>query len=543
MALREIFATFGFSYDKAKLTEIGHGIDSVKHKAKEAGESSGGLGALAEGIKGLVAGFIGGEVVRFTNEIAEQAAELKDLSLQTGLATNDLQAWKLEAQLSGANAGDFTTGLRKLSRELATGVDETGQQSKLFKELKISAKNAEGGTRDLAEVLPEIAEKFKGLTNGAQKSALAQQLFGRAGTRLVPLLSKGAEGIAEMKKQFEDLGGGFSEDAIDRAKEYDDSLTKLQFSFLGFKSLLATGVFPALSDIVGVITKASVGATGWLKETTLLGNGVKTLAAILTGKLLVALAPFLLPGLKFVAIFLAVDDLIAFLQGKSSVIGLLLNSWFGNGTATVVRNWCNDAAGAIKGTFIGALDLLKLAFVDTDAAQDAVWKHFTQATNPVVDALDSIFAKIKLIYDAFTDWDTLTQGVKELGDAVARPFESDELKKSRQISAEYRATHDAQGNEIQQAKAPTPATAALANAYDNIANGAGQTGPIAPIGKLPIGPAPVTNYISPVNVEQTFGAGTGPEVKKLAKDAARAGVKEGLADYRAGLQDLEQRAP
>lgn len=553
MALREILAHFGFSFDKAALHEAGAAINAVKHNAHGAGI---GLNHLAEGLKGAFAAFIAGEVAHITHEIAEQGAALQDLSQQTGLSTNDLQAWTLEAQLSGASAEDFTMGLRKLSRELATGVDETGQQSKLFKQLHISAKDASGGARDLADVLPEIAEKFKHLTNGAQKSALAQQLFGRAGTRLVPLLSKGAEGIEEMKKQFEELGGGFSPEAIKRSKEYEDSLIKLNFTFFAFKSLLATSVFPILSDVIGSLTHGSVEAGKWLKETTLLGNGVKALAALLTGKLLLALAPFLLPGLKFIAIFLAIDDLLAFLEGKDSIIGSILNSWFGNGTATVVRQWANDAATAIKGTFIGALDLIRIAFSDTDEASTALWAHFEASTRPVEAALDSIADKIKLIFDAFTDWDTLTTGVKDFGDLLSSPFKSDEEKKRQQNIAGFREGSldenfrpieqksvdlKAQVRDLYGAVRGNPAQAGLPEDYfspDKDRRGQGERA-YKPLTTVPTASQSIYNYNIPINVSQEIkGRVDAVEVKR----AAEAGVKKGIEDYRAALENLEQRS-
>lgn len=538
MALREILAHFGFTIDRSGLDAAGRGIEKVKKETAGAGAS---LTGFVDGLRGAVAGIAAGAFAELTSEIKDQAAALKDTSEQTGLSTDELQAWTLQAQLGGASAQDFVTGLRKVSKELATGVDESGQQSKLFKRLGIDTKDAAGNTRDLSSVLPEIAEKFKGLTNGAEKSALAQQLFGRAGTKLVPVLSEGAAGVAKLKAQLDDLGGGFSQEAIDRADEYDDALIKLNFSFFGLKSLLATQVFPWLAKTVGELTKASVGAGKWLKETTGVSTAVKILAAVLGGTLLKALAPFLLPGLKFLAIFLAVDDLIAFLDGKDSVIGKILNGWFGDGTATVVRAWANSAKDAITGTFIGALDLLKIAFADTDEASKKAWQDFELVTRPVERILDSIVDKIKIIKDAFTDWDTIKTGANDLLDVITSPFDSDSdvQQKNQRRTDRASAKADAAIKANPPARAGNnPAHEALANAYSNIANGV--AAPAAIRAENPT--ASVTNNISPIQLTQTFAPGTGPEVKKIAADAARSGVEQGLSQYRAALQNLDQKA-
>ena len=540
MALREIFATFGFAYDKAKLQEITRGVEGVKNSAKAAG-GSGGLDSLIKGLQGAAALLAGNVFFQFTNQIKTQAAELMDLSEQTGIATDELQAWTLAANLGGASAQDFTAGLRKLSKELATGVDESGQQSKLFKTLGIDAKDGAGNVRELSDVLPEIADKFAGLRTGAEKSALAQQIFGKAGSKLVPILSQGAAGVARLKAQFEELGGGFSKEAIEQADAYDDALIKLNFSFFGLKSLIANSVFPILTNLVATITKASVGASKWFKETTLLGNGVKALAAVLTGKLLLALAPFLLPGLKFVAIFLAVDDLLAFLDGKESVIGDILNRWFGNGTADSVRAWCNSAKEAIVGTFMGALDLLRIAFASTDAEQQKLWEHFELATRPVERAIDAIIEKLNVLLGIF-DAEVLLDGANDLLDLVTDPFDSAEDKAAK---AQRRAARkDAKLPQLGAGSVATAGTATEAAPFS--LNFRDDSGPADPRSFVPkpatIGP-PVVNNISPVQVTQTFGPGTPADVRKAAETGSRAGVAAGLAEYRSALQGVEQRAP
>src|SRR5688572_31369301 len=48
-------------------------------------------------------------------------------------------------------------------------------------------------------------------------------------------------------------------------------------------------------------------------------------------------------GLKFAAVFAAIDEVLGFLNGKDSLIGDLLNGAFGDGTADAVRDWVNDA--------------------------------------------------------------------------------------------------------------------------------------------------------------------------------------------------------
>lgn len=541
MALREILAHFGFTYDKGQLAGAARGVEGVKNAAAQAGGKLG-LGALAEGLKGWMALATGGAFIAFTSEIKEQAAALMDLSEQTGLSTDELQAWTLQAELGGASAQDFVGGLRKVARELATGADEAGQQSKLFKQLHIETKRADGSQRDLSDVLPEIAERFKGLRTGAEKTALAQQIFGRSGSKLVPILSKGAEGVAEMKRQMDELGGGFSKEAIENADEYDDNLIKLNFSLRAIKSMIGVQVFPVISDLLGVITKTGGAFAGWIKSTTFLSSAVKVLIGLVGFKLLAALAPFLLPGLKFVAIFLAVDDLIAFLTGKKSVIGDILDTWFGRGTAEVVQKWCASAGAAIGELVKGSLLLLKLAFTDDAKEAETIGDAFLTSTNKIGDAIDWLLDKLKTLKDAF-NMETISEGLNDLLDAVGTPIANalgDEqfsknmvARRAARSEAKADAALDSSGmRNAPRASGPTAASAG----YDALAQ---KFAPLPLANPLGFGGAPTNVTIAPVVTQDLRGADA--KSAMAIKQATKEAVTAGIADYRSAILSLEQR--
>ena len=48
-------------------------------------------------------------------------------------------------------------------------------------------------------MLKDVAAVFKDMPNGAEKSTLAVQLFGRSGLDMIPMLNKGADGIADLE--------------------------------------------------------------------------------------------------------------------------------------------------------------------------------------------------------------------------------------------------------------------------------------------------------------------------------------------------------
>lgn len=542
MALREIAAHFGFSFDAAKLSQIDKGVEAVKGKAKGATTS---VTDLVTGLQGMVGAITGGVFLAFANHVREEAAALQDTADQTGLATDEIQAWTLAANLGGASAQDFTAGIRKLSKELATGVDESGQQSKLFKNLDIDTKNADKSVRSLSDVLPEIAEKFKGLKTGAEKSALAQQIFGKAGSKLVPLLSQGAEGVANLKKQLDDLGGGFSKEAIENADAYDDALIKLNFSFFGLKSLLATSVFPLLADVVTTVTKGVVQFRSWLKETTALSSAVKALAFIVGRSLLLALAPFILPGLKFLAIFLAVDDLIGFLEGKDSQIGHILTEWFGEDTTNDIRAFFNSMKEIASGTLAGIRDLWRMLTADTEAEHDKAAASFLKSTEAMSAAIDNwfnyaglIFGNIVLAFEKMVvsievSWN---QMIARIADGIARVSSSAANALTDTLGID---TKQAYGRQLQTEESLKVLRSNIEDNKDRVANNGNAIN--AKVGYGPVKAATATtNYVeinAPVQVTLPPGV-NGTQARELTRQAA-IGLQQG--QMRSALQSLEQK--
>lgn len=545
MALREIFARFGFEFDSAKLKQAHAGVESVKKEAKAAGGPAG-LGAFAAGLKGALALAVGNELVQFGRDIAAQAAELKDASEQTGLATDELQAYSLAAELGGASAGDFANALKKLSKELATGTDESGQQSKLFKQLHIDTKNAEGGVRSFSEVLPDIAQKIADLPTPAQQTALALQVFGKAGTKLLPILKQGAAGIAQLKGNLDELGGGFSEEAINRADEYDDSIIKLEYSFRSLKSLLVTAVAPILTTVVDTVRKGVSFVASFNKSTTAASTAVGVLAAVLSGKLALALAPFLLPGLKFLAIFLAVDDVIAFLRGKDSVIGAILKGWFGDDAVNDIRSAFNSIGDIAGGTIGGIRALWGMLFAENEAEQDQWTAKFFSSTEKLNAALDNFFNYCGLIFGNVTasffgmitslevSWNqwvfSISQGIARVSSAAANAFKDT-------LGVDTKGAYSRQQN----------AEAALGILRDNIETNKDKLsngGNAINYGKVSQGPVregvATTNYVEvnpAVNVVLPPGV-SGTAARELSRQAV-AGATAG--SLKPTLQSLENR--
>lgn len=134
------------------------------------------------------------------NAVSEFGEQINTLAQTTGIGTTALQQLAKAASLEGISIESFSHSMILLSRNMSaakSGSDETGDA---FHKAGIKYKDAAGKLRPAEEVFVDISEKFKGMKDGAEKTALAMKLFGRSGTQMIPLLNEGREEMEEYLK-------------------------------------------------------------------------------------------------------------------------------------------------------------------------------------------------------------------------------------------------------------------------------------------------------------------------------------------------------
>lgn len=549
-ALRETLVKYGFEYNKPEFDAIKAQVNHLTSLVQKSGKAvdsvgkgdgkGGGFLSWATGLKAVAAAVAGNEILGFLNRTAEAGDAIGDTSDQLGLSTESLQAWQYAAQLASADAEDFVGGLRKLNLALAGGKGGDGTGVAFFKRLKIETRDAQGNIKSLDDLLPEIADAFTGFTSKTEAAAAAAQIFGKSGAKLAPLLMRGAEGVAELRREFADLGGGLSPEAIQAASDYKDAITRADVALRGLKSLLITGVLPALSSGVETLTKAAARTKEWLKETTAVETAIKGVAVAAAVTLATALAPYLLPGLKFLALFLAVDDFIAFIQGKDSVIGAILTGWFGPDTTAEIRGFFQGIGVIAEGTITGIGALWGMLTAKTEAEHDAQTASFLRATQNMSASFDNWFDSVAIVIgNVSSAWYGMIAGLELAWNGFIAGIADktpDWIKKTLVKTASLDASGAVRNQAVAQATVQGLRDNINARRDTAVTGGA----PINVTGTAPLkAPVTTTNWVevnAPVNVTLPAGV-SGQQARSLARDAAR-GALDG---HRAALQSLEQR--
>jgi hypothetical protein len=171
------------------------------------------------------------------------------LAQGAGTTVETLTSLGYAAQLSGSSTEELGRALGRLGKGVADAARGTGEASKAFDAMGISVKDANGQLKSSDQIFKEVAGKFSQYEDGAAKSALAMQIFGKEGAKLIPMLNAGADGLAAMEEEARALGVVMDSETAKAAEVFNDNLTRLNKVKEGLVNRIARELLPTLQNL------------------------------------------------------------------------------------------------------------------------------------------------------------------------------------------------------------------------------------------------------------------------------------------------------
>lgn len=222
----------------ADTSDLDKGIASAGNKLQNFSKLAAiGLAGLASAAAtgGVAIGALTKQAINFADEIGKTAQKI-------GMTSESLSKLEYAAKLSDVSLGQLQVSLGQLSKNMQSGNDA-------FTALGINVTNAQGYLRSTEEVLLDIAERFAGMQDGAGKTALAMQIFGRSGADLIPMLNAGRDGIAQMTDEASRFGLEISTRTSKSAEGFNDNLTRITSLFTGLANTIAEKSAPRMKEM------------------------------------------------------------------------------------------------------------------------------------------------------------------------------------------------------------------------------------------------------------------------------------------------------
>ena len=227
----------------AAIKRMGNSMQGLQGKLKNVGLS---LRGVNKGFAALGIALGGGAFAGMVKNAVDTGDSFGKLSTQTGIASNTLMAYVNAGKLAGVEQETIDKGLRRLAQSMREADQGVATYKDAFDDLGLSVRNTDGTLKSSEQVLGEISDRFADLPDGATKAAIAMEILGRSGASLIPFLNMGAEGI----KQFNyELSGDFARNAED----FNDTMTRIGFSFQGANLQLVDNLLPTLNTFALLI--------------------------------------------------------------------------------------------------------------------------------------------------------------------------------------------------------------------------------------------------------------------------------------------------
>lgn len=289
-------------------------LSKVGREAKSTGGVLAHMGATAGGVfAGIGASAAASKITDFAkdsvNAYQQVGGETLRLQRYMGGTAEDASRLAHAFTMTGVDSDAVGKNLGILSKHLAAN-------DKAAKSLGISFRDAQGHLRPMGELLPEIAEKFKTMPNGPEKTARALALFGRGGMALMPFLNKGKAGIAELTAESDKLGTTLSGKDLDAVKENTKAKRTFGEAVKGLQLAVGRELYPAMTLVTKFMAEKVVpvvrGLIDWMKE----HKDIVTKVAAVVGVLVVGLGGFV----KIVSMVTAVVRAFTAVQAALNVV-------------------------------------------------------------------------------------------------------------------------------------------------------------------------------------------------------------------------------
>lgn len=347
---------------------------------------------------------VGGSILAVGKSTADYAGDMFDMARSTGMGVESFQKIAYAAKMSGIEAEKVTTSFIKFDKMIvdAAGGNKTYMQT--FKDLGIQIKDSAGNLRQPNEIFEDVAEIFHNTKDGAAKTALAVELFGKSGAELIPMLNDGKAGLKAFYAEAERLGLALSNEMIAKGDAFSDQLENIGEQVKGVKLQLGAALIPALSAATEKISKVIDKITKWVQENPELAATIGNIA-MTTGKWIailgtaaIAIGSVAFIILQFRKAFRAMSDAVT--------IGI-----------SIFKN--------IKNTFL-VVDKAMKGYTKTQKLATVATKLFNKAlkANPILTIISLIIALGAVVYSVIKNWDKIAAWFKKLWDAIVGIFKA-----------------------------------------------------------------------------------------------------------------------
>lgn len=252
MNLFELFVKLGVK------DEASDKISKLSSSLKTGLATAAKVGVAAVAAIGTASVAAGKKIWDLANKTAQYGDQIDKNSQRLGLSYEMYQKWDYAMQISGSSIDSAAMGLKTLTNTFDDANRGTASAVEKFERLGLKLDDLKKQSRE--EMFETVVHALQNVSNETEKAALANDMFGRSGQELLPMLNTTEEELRGLLAEAENYGTIMSDDAVRASAAFEDSLTKLNSTFSGLKNNIVANLLPGLTDVVNGFADLIIGS-------------------------------------------------------------------------------------------------------------------------------------------------------------------------------------------------------------------------------------------------------------------------------------------
>lgn len=289
-------------------------------------------------LSGAAIGAIAG-INKLAKDAVASGDEIQTTADQYNLSAEAIQRWNYIALQSDVPADKLYKAMTKSRDAIGTALADGSSTGRAALEALIG---------DLTKVPADTEGAFNtvimalaGVKDSTLQAYYANEIFGeRVATELIPLLNQGANGLAELSREFEAVGY-LTNEQVRSLADYDNELNNVNTRLQNAKTELGLSMIPIMERFVELLDNFVIPAIQDLSDW--FNNLPNSMQNVITGALILfaALSPVLTISSKIIGIIPTFGKMLDFLKGKITNVHIGVGALFASLGLVfdLIENW------------------------------------------------------------------------------------------------------------------------------------------------------------------------------------------------------------
>lgn len=188
------------------------------------------------------------KLMDMTKEAADSAKNLVDMSSQTGISTENLQAFQYAEDFIGVSTDTIADSLKDLTTKMSDAANGNEDVIEKFDQLGVSIYDADGNLRNAEDTFWDVVDSLGKMSNQTERDALAMDLINESAQKLNPLIEIGSEGFKKYADEAENVGYVLSNNQLKALTDVDEAQNRLLKSQEAVSKQISAQYAPYMSD-------------------------------------------------------------------------------------------------------------------------------------------------------------------------------------------------------------------------------------------------------------------------------------------------------